>query len=71
MAASHLCESCENIDPYLKAELLSYQIGRSASGHGGKQYWADSARVLGVIETEEGLRFDTKRGKGGRKRDIS
>jgi hypothetical protein len=71
MAGSHLCESCENIDPYLKAELRAYHDGKSSSGHGGKQYWGDSATVLGVIETEEGLRFDPmkQKGKGGRKRD--
>ena len=71
MAASHLCVSCENIDPYLKAELRAYQTAKSSSGHGGKQYWADTAGVLGVIQTEEGLRFDIRKGKGSRKRDKS
>ena len=66
MAASHFCEACENIDPFLKAELRTYQQGKSTSGHGGKQYWADSAKVLGVIETEEGLRFDPARKKGSK-----
>ena len=57
MAASHFCDSCRNIDPFVRAELRAYNEGKAASGHGGKQYWADGARVLGVIETEEGLRF--------------
>jgi len=61
MSVSHFCDSCENIDPFVKAELRAFQHGKSTSGHGGKQYWADSARVLGVMETEEGLRFDPKR----------
>jgi hypothetical protein len=71
MAGSHLCESCENINPYLKTELRAYHDGKSSSGHGGKQYWADSATVFGVIETEEGLRFDPnkQKGKGGKKHD--
>jgi hypothetical protein len=61
MATSHLCEACDNMDPFLKAELRAYQQAKASSGHGGKQYWADSARLLGVIETEEGLRFDPNR----------
>jgi hypothetical protein len=62
MSVSHFCEACDNIDPFLKAELRAYQQAKSTSGHGGKQYWADSAKVLGVIETEdEGLRFDPAR----------
>ncbi len=62
MASSHFCDSCNNIDPYVKAELKAYQLGKSSSGHGGKQYWADSARILGVMETEnEGLCFDPNR----------
>lgn len=75
MAASHLCDACDQIDPFLKAELRAYQAGKSTSGHGGKQYWADSAKVLGVMETEEeGLRFDPawkfnkKTGKAERRR---
>jgi hypothetical protein len=71
MSGSHLCESCDNIDPFLKAELRAYHDGKSSAGHGGKQYWADSATVLGLVETEEGLRFDQtkQKGKGGKKRD--
>jgi hypothetical protein len=62
MASSHFCDSCNNIDPYVKAELKAYQLGKSSSGHGGKQYWADSARILGVMETENvGLCFDPNR----------
>ena len=62
MCSSHFCDSCNNIDPFVKADLRAYQQAKSTSGHGGKQYWADSARVLGVMETEnEGLCFDPNR----------
>lgn len=60
MAASHLCEACENINPLVKEELRAYQTGKSTSGHGGKQYWSDAAKVQGIIETEEGLRFSAE-----------
>lgn len=58
MAVTHLCESCEHIDPQTRNELRAYQKGRSTTGHGGKEYWAKTARAQGVIDTEEGgLRF--------------
>lgn len=72
MAVSHFCDACDNIDPFLKAELRAYQQGKSTSGHGGKQYWADSAKVLGVIETEDsGLRFDPNRKANKKAGDTS
>lgn len=58
MAVAHLAGACFNISAYVKAQLVDYHNRKTASGHGGKQYWSDSARVLGVVETEEGLRFD-------------
>ena len=57
MATSHLCTTCPKIPPSTKADLNQLrQQGENASG--GKQYWADGCRALGVIETEnDGLRF--------------
>ena len=58
MAVTHLANLCQYIDSETKARLQSYQQGRAATGHGGKQYWADSAKAQGIIESEEGgLRF--------------
>ena len=56
MASSHLCESCQSIDPGLKAKLKALRERRDTAS-GGKQYWADGARVLGLVETEDGLRL--------------
>lgn len=59
MNASHFCDACTNIDPFLKAELRANFEGKSTSGQGGKKYWAESVSLLGVVETEDkGLRFD-------------
>jgi hypothetical protein len=71
MSESHLSKSCDNINPFLKAEVCAYHDGKSLAGHGGKQYWADSATVLGVVETEEGHRFDLtkQKGRGGKTRN--
>lgn len=56
MASSHLCESCQCIPPPLKQELRTLRDRRDTAS-GGKQYWADGARAMGLIETEEGLRL--------------
>jgi len=58
MAASHFTVSCERINPELKAQFKAFQDGKSRAGHGGKKYWSDAAKAVGVVETEdEGLRF--------------
>jgi len=56
MASSHLCESCQCIPPPLKTELRTLRDRRDTAS-GGKQYWADGARAMGLYETEEGLRL--------------
>lgn len=56
MASSHLCESCQCIPPGLKSELRGLRDRRDTAS-GGKQYWADGARAMGLYETEDGLRL--------------
>jgi hypothetical protein len=56
MASSHLCESCQCIPHQLKHELRGLRDRRDTAS-GGKQYWADGARAMGLVETEEGLRL--------------
>eukprot|EP00546_Thalassionema_frauenfeldii_P008851 CAMPEP_0178910050 /NCGR_PEP_ID=MMETSP0786-20121207/8881_1 /TAXON_ID=186022 /ORGANISM="Thalassionema frauenfeldii, Strain CCMP 1798" /LENGTH=240 /DNA_ID=CAMNT_0020582257 /DNA_START=33 /DNA_END=756 /DNA_ORIENTATION=+ len=57
MASSHLCESCQCIDNQLKSELKTLRERRDTAS-GGKQYWADGARALGLFEAEDGLRIN-------------
>jgi hypothetical protein len=57
MALSHLITSCPKIPDKMKVELNELRQRRD-NANGGKQYWADGCRALGVIETEnDGLRF--------------
>ena len=57
MAQSHLTGSCERIPIRIKEELLVLRKRRD-NASGGKQYWADGCRALGVYETEAiGLRL--------------
>ena len=58
MAGSHLCQSCQQIPPQIKAELQRLRDRRD-NASGGKQYWADGCVALGVYETDQGLRLGT------------
>jgi hypothetical protein len=53
LATSHLCEHCNKIPNELKNDLRLLRERKSPAG-GGKQYWGDGARALGVRENEEG-----------------
>lgn len=59
MASSHLCEHCQHVPPAVRAELTNLRDRKSSAG-GGKKYWADGVRVLGVYEDSDGLRFDAR-----------
>ena len=57
MAQSHITGACQHIAQSVKVELLNLR-NRRDNASGGKQYWADGCRALGVYETEsEGLRM--------------
>jgi hypothetical protein len=59
MASSHLCEHCQHVPPEARAELLKLRDRKSSAG-GGKKYWADGVRILGVFEDEDGLRYEKR-----------
>jgi hypothetical protein len=56
MASAHLGKHCQLIPDRLRQELIILRDRKSSAG-GGKQYWADGVRVLGVVETNDVLRF--------------
>ena len=56
MAKNHLCKHCKLIPSNTKEQLLELRDSKRRAA-GGKAYWADSARVLGVYEPQNGLRF--------------
>jgi len=62
MATYHLMgekSGCQHLPEMVRIELLSLnpQKKSKSSAGGGKKYWADGVRVLGVYEDENGLRF--------------
>mmetsp|Transcript_25168 Transcript_25168/g.27742 ORF Transcript_25168/g.27742 Transcript_25168/m.27742 type:complete len:548 (+) Transcript_25168:113-1756(+) len=58
MATSHFMISCESIDEGCKKQLKTFREGQALVGHGGKKYWEDCAKAVGVTEAiDGGLRF--------------
>lgn len=57
MASMHLCVQCTYVPDEVREHLVRSKDRKSSAG-GGKQYWADGARELGIVEHDEtGLRF--------------
>jgi hypothetical protein len=57
MASSHLVDACPCIDERMKVQLMALRQRRDTAS-GGKQYWADGAKAVGLYETESGLRLN-------------
>lgn len=58
MTVGHLCKHCTMIPEEIRKRLLFLKDQKSSDG-GGKRYWADCVRSLGVIETPyDGLTFE-------------
>jgi hypothetical protein len=56
MASSHLSDSCSQIPPDVKKKLRDLRLRRGMA-RGGKNYWADAGRAIGLYETEDCLRL--------------
>ena len=57
MTVGHLCKHCTMIPKEIRERLLFLKDQKSSDG-GGKRYWANCVRSLGVIETPfDGLAF--------------
>eukprot|EP00980_Cylindrotheca_fusiformis_P001394 scaffold345_cov134-Cylindrotheca_fusiformis.AAC.5 len=71
MAKNHLCLHCRLIPSDVRTKLLGLRDCKRRAA-GGKSYWAEGARVLGVYEAGAGLRFrNSKTGlRGGNLNEI-
>ena len=57
MGSSHFHgESCSDMSDELKEKFVESISCKSTVGS-GKLYWAQSARKLGLVDTEHGIRF--------------
>lgn len=52
MAINHLNSSCPHVPEYTRARLLALKAKKSFVLGGGKQYWASTAEIVGVFESE-------------------
>ena len=57
MSNTHLTETCQYIPASIREELRRLSQDKKTSAGGGKEYWSDGARILGIYETETHLRF--------------
>lgn len=56
MGKNHLDSNCTSIPVEIRNKLLKLKENKRRAG-GGKTYWADSAKYLGIFEDQYGLRF--------------
>lgn len=54
IASVHLAEYCQHIPPPVRAELLRLRECKSAA-LGGKKYWADAGKAMGLVEIDKRL----------------
>lgn len=52
MASVHLAKYCAYVPETIRNELLRHMKDRKSSAGGGKEYWAVSARSLGIVEID-------------------
>lgn len=55
MAINHFSKTCQSIPEHVRAKLLKLKEQRSLVVGGGKHFWANAARVSGVVESEDGI----------------
>jgi hypothetical protein len=56
LSAFHLCENCSHVPEPIRKKILLLRERKSPAG-GGKRYWGEGVRCLGVVEDRSGLRF--------------
>jgi hypothetical protein len=67
MAINHFTNSCQTIPDAVRSRMLVLKERKTTVLGGGKQYWANGARVLGIKETDNGLFFDRSSSEGNEK----
>jgi hypothetical protein len=56
LSAFHLCEHCKHVPEDVRKKILVLRERKSPAG-GGKRYWGEGVRCMGVYEDSSGLRF--------------
>jgi hypothetical protein len=66
MAINHFSNNCQSIPETIRTKLLQLKERKSTVLGGGKHFWANGARVMGVVEHENQLRFEEEGGEGNK-----
>lgn len=53
---------CKRITPWVKQSIIELMESSKTRAGGRRQYWEDSARWLGMVDTSQGVRFSRKPG---------
>jgi hypothetical protein len=56
LSTFHLCDNCKYVPDHVRKKILLLRERKSPAG-GGKRYWGEGVRCLGVVEDESGLHF--------------
>jgi hypothetical protein len=56
IASVHLAEYCQHIPATVRADLARLREAKSAA-LGGKKYWADAGRAMGLVEIDKRIFF--------------
>jgi hypothetical protein len=58
MSTTHMqCGLCHEMPQDIKESFVSLLTTKPASSGAGRPYWAQSAKKLGLVDTEDGIRF--------------
>ena len=58
MSTMHLqCGLCTEMPDSIKEQFVHHLSTKASSSGAGRPYWAESARKLGLVDTEEGIYF--------------
>jgi len=56
---------CKKITPWVRKSIMELMESSKTRAGGRRQYWEDSARRLGMVDTSRGVRFSRKPGDHG------
>jgi hypothetical protein len=57
MALGHVLKNCNHVPESTRMTIVLLKEKKSSAG-GGRKYWSDAAGVMGIFETDHGLRFE-------------